>query len=338
MVKNFMERLVNRIIRKTNEIENEQPQAPVNEKISPRSIARRIVEVFTERMDECSLDDRILFPMSVVITLREEDYNQYKGYLFEIGRHTVQKFHELIRKKMEERKCRCSNLAIEWVMEFVPCNNESQFDAGKKMGVKFEVWSMEEQSNDPKPCNVSFNIGDEGNERKPFVDVNINRKLLDGINIQSESKYSYPWDKSLDNDRTVPVRVIPREPESPKPIADMAAKQPADECQSLPLGVGSLTYRLGINPNVHIIRKTNIVLTGPADKQSGGKYKIDCPGIGNDHVTIRYDVKENSFSLSCTAPTKLNGQPLVENNLYKLTDGDEISLNDRVKIEFKKIV
>lgn len=333
MLKNLIDRVVNRIIRESESHVTEAPQAPTVEKVSPRSIAATIVEVFTDRMEECSLDDRILFPMSAVVLLKEEDYKQYKGYLFEIGRHSAQKFHELIRKKMEERKCRCSNLAVEWVMEFVPCTDEKQFIKGKDITVKFEVWDQIDPCDDSEPKNVSFNIEDEGHEA--FDDVNINRKLLSGIHVQSETKYSYPWDKSLDTDPNASVRVIPREPETPKPLAVTAAKQPA-ACQSLPTGVGSLTYRLGVNPNVHIIKKTNIVLTGPADTQPGGKYKIDCPGIGNDHVTIRYDMQERTFSLSCTAPTKLNGQPLVENEHYVLADGDNICLNDRVKIEFRK--
>lgn len=335
MMKNFMERLVNSILRDSNENNIEKPQTPVMEKTSPRTIARKIVEVFTEHMDECSLDDRILFPMKAVITLQVEVYDQYKGYLFEIGRHAVQRFHELIKKKMEENKCGCSNLAISWVIEFVPCNSQERFAAGENVDVKFDVWSKTPHTIDATPIKVSFNVDED--EREVFDDVNINRKLLSGIQVQSESKYSYPWDKTLEINRSTPVRIITPEPESPKEVVEMAAKQPVDECQSLPSGVGSLTYRLGINPNVHIIKKTNIVLTGPADTQAAGKYKINCPGIGNDHVTIRYDVQEKAFSLLCTAPTKLNGQSLAENKFYVLTDGDEIHLNDKVKIEFRKI-
>jgi hypothetical protein len=335
MIKNLIERIVNRIIRENEGYEIEVPQNSVIDKVTPRSIAATIVQVFTDRMEECSLDNRILFPMSAVVLLKENDYKQYKGYLFEIGRHSVQKFHELIKQKMEEYKCRCSNLAVEWVIEFVPCTDEKLFDNGKNITVKFEVWNKVDPSDETELKNVSFNIDEAVHEA--FDDVNINRKLLSGINIQSESKYCYPWDKSLDNERDIPMRVIPCEPDTPKPLDTSAAKQPVTECQSLSTGVGSLTYRLGVNPNVHIIKKTNIILTGPADTQPGGKYRIDCPGIGNDHVTIRYNMKESTFSLSCTAPTKLNGHQLVENEQYALSDGDEICLNGRVKIEFRKI-
>ena len=93
MLKNLIDRVVNRIIRESESHVTEAPQAPTVEKVSPRSIAATIVEVFTDRMEECSLDDRILFPMSAVVLLKEEDYNEFYRALYPMAEEPLFHIH-----------------------------------------------------------------------------------------------------------------------------------------------------------------------------------------------------------------------------------------------------
>ena len=304
---------------------NRQKPAPFN----LQSIRDEMVSNFEFQMQDNSLDDTVLFPMVCSVVLNSKDFNKRREYFHELGANAVKQFYRVIREAAEAGRC-CKNMATYWTVEFVEClegesvehGTESIFVPEGKAITLFGVYDRLGDIKEDGALQITYSVKYSGND--DFRELNINRDMLENVNIVSDTRFHYPWNAQA-----------------------AAGGKPASQHQAVtapkrPLAV--FEYMQDFEDRTFTMYGTQCRVSGLDETGRGDDIcRLASKSVKAGHLTVQYLPHEQKFKLMATGETMLNDKPMELSTgtdvvWVDLPDQSEIVLGRSVILRFRKLV
>ncbi|MBR6018137.1 MAG: hypothetical protein IK073_05910 [Paludibacteraceae bacterium] len=309
--------------------QDNQPQKPTGSKITNQVLLHELVAHFEDRIEELSVGKRLLYPMSFNILMHPDDYNRTKESLPFVLPEVVAAFYGVIRRKAKDYSAGVNYAppATYWFFQFSACQIGTNVE-GKEDFIKqgeivttgslttFDIFRAQ-RGNMRTEANVHLSVKCQNSNTN---DNNINMDALLGMEILSEGSYTFPFDKSLNEDSS---RISMKSEAERKGWAELR------------WAAANGGY------NVYEMMDTYIDISGSAEtRQTRNILRIESDAVSVSHVQIKYDQATQTFSLAAYAKTRLNSRevPLSSGGapqwIMLPKKNSKIFLNDTVSVEF----
>lgn len=303
--------------------------------LTSSGLMKELKELFIDGLNNESLGERMLYPMSFHVLMHTNDYNKKKQAFPFILPEIIKAFYKII----DEYKKVYPNyepVSKKWVFQFTPCYQSNSFDTGDGDIIRIEEGTV-------KPTAILYNqdidrTGKVSVDQNIMVSVksdnsnvikttNINLRALVGINILDEGLYTCKFDMNL-----------PSSTEVIKESIDATDNKLNSTSTKKELATLSYTYN-GQN-YTYIMKDSPIYISGKHDTRTALPiFRMEYSDLENGHVSIKHENGE--FFLCAFGKTRLNGRniELSEGDNIKwvsLADNSSILMNDVRQANFKK--
>ncbi len=301
--------------------------SPNRDEMTNQVLYTELCNHFNERLLKESFGQKMIFPMSFVIMLDNDDYIARQEFFPYIIEEVVGAYHNIIRSH-QQKLPNVTQAAKEWFFQFIPCHTETidQEDGStltiKKGHITTIATLLPPKSTDDGNMMVEANMGlsikiDNSNV---VHDKNVNWDAISRINILGGDSFSVKFDIGSPDQTSAPT---------PKPILNTNRAK------------AELTYsKDGLNH--HFLMLDDLVhLSGNNDLRKGRAFmKINSDSIRNSHIQIKYLPNEGRFMIAAFGPARLNSKLMAEStgadiNWYNLANNSSIFINDEVKVKFE---
>lgn len=293
-------------------------------KVTNKVLYRELIEHFKAEMEDLSVGNRVLYPMSFNILLHPADYDRVGESLPFILPEVISGFYAAIKAKSNSIRNSCSTPpATYWFFQFASStvktkdNEESFLKQGEIVTVgHLDTFDIRKAQTGTRSENVQLSIKCQNSN---VNDTNINPEALLGMEILTNNAYIFNFDKRMSESRE-----------------DILASQ-----RNANNALATLTYSEGTS-NVHLNMMDDLVtLSGPKETRNGDSILIvNNEAVEVGHVQIRYVRETNKFQLCAYAKTRLNsrevpisigGVPVWKDMSFR----SDIFLNDEINVKFK---
>ena len=235
---------------------------------------------FVQNLEADSVGTQMIYPMSFIILVNEEDYQERKDQFLLIQRQIINLFYDEIRA----RKSRYPDYYTFnwWHLQFVPMNEDSALVGNPDIGIleRGDIAILarltEDRPGDGLPrqeteSNVRVSLRTSNSLVYEIRNININ--LLTHIDIESENNFWIKFDEGL------------------KPL-----KQDGSKDSTVTIEQGETVYatlswmnRPGQRSTFSMITPS-IEITGSGDtRKKTNVCRIDCPGVNTVHALLRFN-------------------------------------------------
>ena len=299
----------------------------ISEDLTNKKILEQLVEVFKSMLENESVGQRMLYPMSFNILMHPDDYDNRKQSLPYVLPEVVLKFHAII-DDMQKEYPDYTPTAKYWHFQFSPYKLEEKIkvgntfllvEKGKISTVATLLTSdIQDAHNVSVDNNVRVSIKLEGS--RVMNGLNFNSDAIKNVMIYGESRFTCKFDNTLSRDT--------------KQIKDNFNISEVN-------GMAEFSYSKG-GQNYHFLMQDKLLhISGRNDMRTGRSiFKLESDTIKDSHVQIKYDTEEMRFKIAAFGLTKVNGRELnisEGGNIYwyDLANKSSIFINDEIKVEFK---
>ena len=294
-----------------------------------QSIRNEMVDNFKFQLEDNSFDNCILFPMVATVILNEKDFEKRREYFYELGANAVEQFYAIIREKVDGQK-EFKNMATYWKVEFVKCINGESVEYGtENVYVKegramtfFSVFDNLGNIKDDADMQISYSV--KFSDCDDYREMNINRNVLQNIQIISETQFKYPWDETKITEGLHEGR-------------NTGNRKAAE-------AVASFAYMENFENRTYLMHGNQCRISGISEKGNGDHIcRLASAAVKAGHVTVQYFPDEQKFKISTTGETLLNEVPMpistgTDMIWQDLPDKAEIILARCVILHFNKLV
>ena len=296
--------------------------------LSNKVILAELVEHFKEQIDNLSVGEKMLYPMSFNVLLHHEDYNAVSQSFPFVVPEVVKGIYKVI-KEMKGKYPDYTPTANEWVFQFSSCQlpevdvNDGKVHVVTKghittiaslMAVDIRQSNVEVSNN----ARVSIKLQDSN----VMNNVNINWESVKNIDIIGDNYFRVKFDKTLYANEKIEFS------------NDAAANNRANTYAELSYSKDGKNYRFTMVDKM-------MKICGP-DGQKGvtSIFIIDQEGIMSPHVQIRYMEESKRFQIQVFGKTRLNGVELGSSQpgldkWFALANNSKIFINDCISVTFK---
>jgi hypothetical protein len=286
-------------------------------------LVNELVECFDYELENRSVRNRMLYPMSFNILLHPDDYAAREEDLRFVLPEVVSAFYDEI-KKYQSKYANYTPAAKYWFFRISPCATEYALNEKDTIlvekGVPFIMARLLTQEtptgNTATQTNVRVTVKPKNSD--VYSTVNINMAAMTGIDELSKGVFKIKFDLEKRN----AILLTPEE-EQNAVFADRLA---------------TLTYSEG-NQNKSFYMIDNLIyISGKNDTRTGSHIlKLENNEIENGHVQIKKE--GNLFKLAAFGKVRKNSTlvpPSVGGNIewVNLPHNSEIFINDSVNIKF----
>lgn len=297
-------------------------------RMTNKILYKELVDHFEQQMEELSVGNRILYPMSFNIMMHPDDYDATCESFPFILPEVLSQFYAVIKKAKEEhpsgRAC-FDPPATYWFFQFTACqvgvvdDQENIIKPGEIVTIgsltTFDIRNGQ-QSNVRSEANVVLSVKCQNSVTNKN---NINMDALLGMDIMNEGSFTFDFDKNLSED----------------------TQNISGASMNRKTGWAKLRWSEGNIDKVYEMMDNYIDISGNAEMRNGRNIlKIQSDDVVVSHVQIKYDQVAQIFYLAAFAKTRLNGRevPISSDNnpswVILPRFNSRIFLNDSVSIEF----
>lgn len=290
-------------------------------------ILDELTQVFRQKLEQESVGQRMLYPMSFNVFMDSDDYEDRLHSLPFIIDEVVDAFYKIMID-MESKYPKYTSPANEWYFQFSPCRMGSIpmsdfIQLTIRHGhittlAKLMAPGTNNDSNTFVDSNTRVSIKmDDSNVMK---DVNINWNAIKKLDILGEGVYRRKFDDTLGRGGS------PRN-------ADEISMGESNGLAELSYSKAGLSYHF-------IMKDSTIHISGKNEMRRGRSFFIlESENIKDSHIQIKYIVNEKKFQLAAFGPTRLNSRKVAEScggNIlwYDLANHSEIFINNEISVKF----
>lgn len=292
---------------------------------------KRLLEELTQHfktvLEQESVGQRMLYPMSFNILMDPADYEARKQSFPFILPEVVSVFYGII-DDMRTQYPNYTPPAKYWYFQFSSCQvgtvqTENSIPLIVRRGHITTVATL--MTFDIKNANNTFvdsntRVSIKLDDSNVMHNVNVNWNAIKNLDILSDGTFTYSFDSTL-------CRKSQR-------IADNSNKGEIH-------GLAELSYSK-TGRNHHFIMKDNLIhISGKHELRKGRSFFIlESEKIKNDHVQIKYVAEKKRFQLAAFGPTRLNSRKIKESSggnivWQDLANNSTIFINDEISVKFE---
>lgn len=304
------------------------PGLDSNERLTNKVLLSELTQHFKSELEELSVGRRMIYPMSFNILMHPDDYEQRKDSLPFVLPEIVASFYGVIEDKKVEYPIYLPS-AKYWFFQFSSCKL-SQIEHGNGSVLNIQkgrmatvaslfTFDIKNASNTTMESNTRLSVKCQNSN--VMNNANLNWEAVRNLDILSDGIFTYDFDDGLRRD-----------------AQNIMANSNLTETK----GLATLSCSQGVN-NVYYTMKDDLIhISGKADLRTGRSiFKIDCDGIMDSHVQIKYISHEKKFQIAAYGQTRLNGRLLdlsVGGNVvwYDLANKSHILINEEIVVHFEK--
>ena len=329
---NILKRLLDLLSPQDSHSTQNQPNGLTN-----KLIANELVVHFTERLEEESFGQRMIYPMSFNILMHPDDFEDRKASLPFVLPEVVKQFYEVMKSKQTTYSEALPSMSPDWHFQFAACevlpndffgSDNASSPASVQKGSLTITATLTSQKLGGGGVSVEPNIKASLRTTNSLVggNMNINWEALTKIEILADGVYSEKFDNSVFQNTN--------QPQNPKGNVP-SAPQPNNALGELSYVVDGQTFRYSITNEI-------VEITSKNDPRSGSNlFKIPGDKIGNPHVQIKYDRSASKFTIAAFKHTRVNCKLLevsTSNDLrtYELPANSDMLLGEEMNVSFKR--
>lgn len=292
---------------------------------------KRLLEELTQHfktvLEEESVGQRMLYPMSFNILMDPDDYEARKQSLPFILPEVVSVFYGII-DEMRTQYPNYTPPAKYWYFQFSSCRlgtvqTENSIPLIVRHGHITTVATL--MTFDIKNANNTFvdsntRVSIKLDDSNVMNNVNVNWNAIKNLDILSDGTFTYNFDSTLCKDSQ---RIVDN--------SNMGEVH----------GLAELSYSK-TGRNYHFIMKDNLIhISGKNELRKGRSFfTLESEKIKNDHVQIKYVADEKRFQLAAFGLTRLNSRKVREssggNILWQdLANNSTIFINNEISVKFE---
>ena len=176
-----------------------------SKKLTNKKLLKQLSKHFTDVLVDKSLGSRMLFPMSFVVLMHPEDYDEHKEDFPFVLPEVVAEFYRIIETKSSKHPNHTPPSRY-WFFQFSRCsiemitNQENFFNIrkGKLTTIARLLSSESDYSCTSTESNIQVSVSIEGSKTMPSASLNPN--AIKGLEILTEGIYKIPFNESLSKD------------------------------------------------------------------------------------------------------------------------------------------
>lgn len=299
-----------------------------NKKFNNKQFGIQLLEHFQSELEELSLGQRMLYPMSFNILMHPDDLAQVQQSLPFIFPEIVVQFYKVIESRRQEYP-KYKSPAKHWVfmvssseVDKIPttAGGELLIQRGKLTTIATLYTTNLNNNGGMSGGNVSVDqnvrvsVRLDNSNVTDYGDINID---MTEASILGQNKFIYPFNANLPSD--------------------------SDDILSIDKmnAIATLTYSMGGSNYTYLMKDPDIFISGKNDKRDDyDVLKIDNPNIMNTHAQIRFLSDTRKFQIAVYGKTRLNGRSLTETQdsnviWHDLANNSDIFINDEVTLRFE---
>ena len=295
-----------------------------NSKITNKVLLNELINHFRERLENESVGQRMLYPMSFNILMHPDDYNDRIQSLPFVLPEVVSAFYGIISNKRSEFP-NYEPPAKYWYFQFSACRHESISDSvaivrkGHVTTVStLLTFDIKKARNTLADTNTHVSI--KLDDSNVMNDVNVNRDAIKTLDIIGDNIFTYNFDRNLNQSSS-----------DIQETSNMAEFK----------GLAVLSYSRSGKNYYFTMRDNTIYISGQGEKRTGRSFFIiENTDIADSHVQIRYLPSEKKFQIAAFGPTRLNTVKMNESHggnivWYDLSNKSSIFINNIVSVKFE---
>ena len=317
IIKNFLDKLK----------ADKQDEAASNNSLTNKRLLEELTQHFKTMLEEESVGQRMLYPMSFNILMDPADYEARKHSLPFILPEVVSAFYGII-DDMRSQYPNYTPPAKYWYFQFSSCQLET-IQTGNSMPLIVRRGHITTVATlmtfDIKNANNTFvdsntRVSIKLDDSNVMNDVNVNWSAIKNLDILSDGSFTYNFDSTLCRDS--------------QRITDNSNMGEIN-------GLAELSYsRAG--KNYHFIMKDNLIhISGKNEMRKGQSFFIlESDNIIDSHVQIKYIPSEKKFQLAAFGPTRCNSKNIEVSSggnvkWADLSNNSSIFINEEIKVRFE---
>ena len=291
--------------------------------LTNKALVRELTEHFRARLEEESVGQRMLYPMSFNILMTPEDYSARQQALPFILPEVVSAFYDII-ESMSNHYPNFTPPANYWYFQFSACKQGPVDTKDAPLIVRpghiatmatLMTFDIQSASNVSVDTNTRISI--KMDDSHVMNDVNMNWNAIKDLDILSEGSFKFKFDPTLN--------------------------RKIEHIQHLSVGsdiLATLTYTHdGKNITYDITQKLIEISGKEDDRNTNSIFKIESDNVQTSHVQIKYIADDKQFYIAAFGQTNLNGRKLKISSggdiiWTALADNSKIFINDVVSLKF----
>lgn len=317
IIKNFLDKLK----------ADKQDEVVPSNSLTNKRLLEELTQHFKTMLEEESVGQRMLYPMSFNILMDPADYEARKHSLPFILPEVVSAFYGII----DDRRSQYPNYtppAKYWYFQFSSCQLGT-IQTGNSMPLIVRRGHITTVATlmtfDIKNANNTFvdsntRVSIKLDDSNVMNDVNVNWSAIKNLDILSDGSFTYNFDSTLCRDS--------------QRITDNSNMGEIN-------GLAELSYsRAG--KNYHFIMKDNLIhISGKNEMRKGQSFFIlESDNIIDSHVQIKYIPSEKKFQLAAFGPTRCNSKNIELSSggnvkWADLSNNSSIFINEEIKVRFE---
>lgn len=317
IIKNFLDKLK----------ADKQDEVVPGNSLTNKRLLEELTQHFKTMLEEESVGQRMLYPMSFNILMDPADYEARKHSLPFILPEVVSAFYGII----DDRRSQYPNYtppAKYWYFQFSSCQLGT-IQTGNSMPLIVRRGHITTVATlmtfDIKNANNTFvdsntRVSIKLDDSNVMNDVNVNWSAIKNLDILSDGSFTYNFDSTLCRDS--------------QRITDNSNMGEIN-------GLAELSYsRAG--KNYHFIMKDNLIhISGKNEMRKGQSFFIlESDNIIDSHVQIKYIPSEKKFQLAAFGPTRCNSKNIELSSggnvkWADLSNNSSIFINEEIKVRFE---
>lgn len=298
-----------------------------NNQLTNKRLLEELTAHFKTMLEDESVGQRMLYPMSFNILMDPEDYNNRKQSLPFVLPQVVSAFYGII-DDMRQEYPDYTPPAKYWYFQFTSCQlgTVPTGDSTPLIVRKGHIttvanlltFDIREANNISVNNNTHVSI--KLDDSNVMNDVNVNWNAIKNLDVLSEGTFTYSFDNTLNRDT--------------QHITEKSNLAEINGWADLSYSKGGRTYHYTIKDNL-------IHISGNNEMRKGRSILIiDSPTIKDSHVQIKYITSEKKFQIAAFGPTRLNSRKMEESSgrnivWYDLANNSSIFINDEISIRFE---
>ncbi len=299
-------------------------------RLTNEGLLKKLSEVFVNYINEESVGQRLIYPMSFNVLMHKNDYESRKETLHLVLPEVISNFYTIIKEKSREYP-KYEPAARYWFFQFSPAMVDTlPVDGGSDLVIRQGAPAIAACLFSKNEMMDTGNVSVENDIRvsvsclnsNVFNTANLNINTLIGVDMISEGVFRFKFDMKLDNDAT---KIVP---------------VPDDE---IPSGYATLKYQKDGKTFKYTMKDTQITLSGSSElNRKRSLFVVESDKVSPSHIVIRY-VSDKKFQIAAFGPARLNGVTMKigengEPEWKDLANKSRIFINDAVTVHFEMLL
>lgn len=298
-----------------------------SDQLTNKRLLEELTSHFKTMLNEESVGQRMLYPMSFNILMDPVDYNNRRQSLPFVLHQVVLAFYGII-DDMRQEYPDYTPPAKYWYFQFSACQlGTIQTGDSPPLIVRkghittvatLLTFDIKEANNVSVSNNTRVSI--KLDDSNVMNDVNVNWNAIKNLDVLSDDTFTEKFDYTLGRDT-----------QRSTDNSNMAEVN----------GIAELSYSRG-GRNYHFVMKDNLIhISGKNEMRKGRSFFIlESPEIKDSHVQIKYLPSEKKFQIAAYGPTRLNSRRITESSggdvyWHDLANNSSIFINDEISVKFE---